>query len=319
MNYDFKETIKNIDSGYTKFVKLKILQVNLGDMCNQQCGHCHVNAGPQGSKIMSKNIMEKIIIYLKKHPGIILDLTGGCPELNPDFRLFVEYANRVCPEVMVRTNLTVFFEEGMDWLPEWYREKRVALTASLPCYTKENVDKQRGNGVFEKSISALKKLNSLGYGKDLNLNIMYNPGGDLLAAPQKKLERDFKKELFKKYGIIFNKLLTLINYPVGRFKNYLNAKGKTEQYIKLLTDNFNPGIVPHIMCRSLVNIDWQGNLYNCDFNQAAGLPIRFNSGEIMKIENMDDYIYNKKEIITAEHCYCCTAGEGSSCGGALTV
>lgn len=317
MNYDFKETIKNINSDYVKFINLKTLQVNLGDMCNQQCAHCHVSAEPKGFKIMSTSVMEKIILFLKKHPGINLDVTGGCPELNPDFRLFIEYANRVCPEVMVRTNLTVFYEEGMDWLPEWYKEKRVTLTASLPCYTKKNVNKQRGKGVFEKSISALRKLNTLGYGKDLNLNIMYNPGGEFLAAPQKELESDFKRELFKKYGIIFNKLLTLINAPVGRFKNYLNSKDKTEQYISLLAKNFNPGAVPRIMCRSLINIDWQGILYNCDFNQAAGLPIRDNGGKIMGIENMNDFIYNPKEIITAEHCYCCTAGEGSSCGGEL--
>ncbi|MDD5772690.1 MAG: arsenosugar biosynthesis radical SAM protein ArsS [bacterium] len=319
MNYDFKEKIKNINKDYIKFAGLKTLQVNLGNMCNQQCCHCHVNGGAENSKIMSKTVMEKIIIFLKKHPGIILDITGGCPELNPDFRLFVEYAKRVCPEVMVRTNLTVFYEEGMAWLPEWYKEKRVILTASLPCYTEENVNKQRGNGVFEKSISALKKLNSLGYGKDINLNIMCNPCGEFLPAPQKKLERDFKKELFKKYGIIFNKLLTLINVPVGRFKNYLNSKGKMEEYISLLADNFNPGIVPRIMCRSLINIDWQGVLYNCDFNQAAGLPIRGNGGEIMGIENMDGFIHNTNEIVTADHCYCCTAGEGSSCMGVLAV
>ncbi|MEW6086892.1 MAG: radical SAM protein [bacterium] len=178
MNYDFKETIKNINSEYAKFVNLKTLQVNMGDMCNQQCEHCHICANPNGSRIMNKNVMGKIVLFLKRHPGIFLDITGGCPELNPDFRLFVEYADRVCPGIMVRTNLTVFFEEGMDWLPEWYSEKKVTIMASLPCYTEENVNKQRGNGVFEKSIMALKKLNSLGYGKDLSLNIMYNPGGD---------------------------------------------------------------------------------------------------------------------------------------------
>ncbi|MBI4650015.1 arsenosugar biosynthesis radical SAM protein ArsS [Candidatus Desantisbacteria bacterium] len=317
MNCNFKETIKDINSDYIRFTNLKTLQVNLGNTCNQRCRHCHVYAEPGGSNIMSVNVMEKIILFLEKHPGIILDVTGGCPELNPGFRLFIEYAERVCTEIMVRTNLTVFYENGMERLPEWYREKRITLIASLPCYTEKNVNKQRGNGVFEKSIKALKKLNSLGYGKDLPLDIMYNPAGEFLPAPQKKLEKDFKKNLFKKYGIIFNKLLTLTNAPLGRFKNYLILNGKMEQYIRLLASNFNSRIVPHIMCRSLINIDWQGILYNCDFNQAAGLPIRDKIGKIMEVENMDDFIYNKNEIITAEHCYSCTAGEGSSCIGAL--
>jgi len=261
--------------------------------------------------------MEKILGFLGNHKGLILDITGGCPEMNPQFKFFVEEAYNLVSRLMVRTNLTVFGEEGMDWIPEWYKEHRVVLMASLPCYTEENVDKQRGNGVFKKSIRALKKLNKLGYGSSLELNLIYNPGGNYLPDFQKKLEEDYKKQLFENHEIRFNNLFTIANAPLGRFMNYLESNGLTEQYFQLLVDNLNPDIAGNIMCRTLINVDWQGILYNCDFNQASGLPMINRTGKVLSINDMQDVVKDKYEILMGNHCYCCTAGAGSSCTGVL--
>lgn len=317
MIIDFKETIKNVNPKLLSFDRLETLQVNLGNMCNQYCEHCHVDAGPAGDKIMSRGVMEKITNFLRDQQELTLDITGGCPELNPNFKSFIEKTSGLVSRLMVRTNLTILLEKGMDWIPGWYKEHRVILIASLPCYTEENVDKQRGNGVFEKSIKALQRLSKLGYGNSLELNLVYNPGGDFLPGSQEELETDYKEELFENYGIRFNNLFTITNAPLGRFKNYLGESNQFEQYIQLLAENFNPDTAENIMCRTLISVDWQGVLYNCDFNQAAGLPIRDSTGKILKIDDIQDVIQNKYEILVDEHCYCCTAGAGSSCTGIL--
>ena len=263
--------------------------------------------------------MEKIISFLQNHPGLCVDLTGGCPELNPDFKFFVENIHEFASPLMVRTNLTVFFEPGLEWIPRWYQEHKVVVISSLPCYTPVNVDKQRGEGVFEKSVKALKLLNNLSYGSDKGpkLNLVYNPGGDFLPGPQEQLEADYKRELNNKYGVMFNNLFTIINAPIGRFRQHLEANGRLKQYLQMLAENFNTKAAENIMCRNLVSIDYRGMLYNCDFNQALGLPIIDATGNNLSIEQLDDILAEGIEIITGEHCFCCTAGAGSSCTGSL--
>ncbi len=313
----FEEKIRKINPDFLWFDKFITLQVNLGNICNQSCEHCHVAAGPAGKSIMNEEVMDKIILLLHHHRGLILDITGGCPELNPYFKSFIEKSCDLVSRVMVRTNLTILTEEGMEWVPEWYSRYKVVLMGSLPCYTEENVDRQRGNGVFKKSIDALKKLNDLGYGSSLELNLIYNPADDDLPGPQKGLAENYREKLFKNYGIRFNNLFTMTNVPLGRFKSYLESSGKAEHYLKLLFDNFNPDTAGSIMCRTLINIDWQGILYNCDFNQVAGLPVRNEDGKIMGIDDVRDAIQKGHEIVRSDHCYCCTAGAGSSCTGVL--
>ncbi|MHC4228551.1 MAG: DUF3641 domain-containing protein, partial [Planctomycetota bacterium] len=221
--------------------------------------------------------------------------------------------------LMVRTNVTVFFEPDLSWVPNWYSEKKVVLMVSLPCYTTENVDGQRGAGAFTKSIAALRMLNDLGYGVNgrLEMNLVYNPGGDFLPGRQDQLEVDYKRELYEKYNVRFNTLLTITNAPIGRFKHHLETNGQLEQYQKLLVDNFNPKAADNIMCRTLISIGYDGAAYNCDFNQALGLPIIDSSGEVVSIERLEQSLSEGIELITGEHCFCCTAGTGSSCTGSL--
>jgi radical SAM/Cys-rich protein len=316
---DFKEAVTKTCSGLLMLNNLQTLQANLGNMCNQSCAHCHVQAGPAGTKIMSKAVMEKIIVFLRNHLGLCVDITGGCPELNTDFKFFVESIVGLTSSIMVRTNLTVFFEPGLNWIPEWYCKNRIVLIASLPCYTDENVDWQRGRGTFKKSIAAIKLLNDLGYGIDeqLQLNLVYNPGADFLPGPQTQLEADYKRELGEKYGVVFNNLFTIINAPIGRFKQYLKSNGKLEQYLQLLVRNFNSEVAKNIMCRNLLSIDYRGTVYNCDFNQALNLPVTNNSGKPITIEQLDNTLQGNVEIITDQHCFCCTADAGSSCTGSL--
>jgi radical SAM/Cys-rich protein len=317
MVVSFKQRVVDLDAASSSFDKLKTLQVNLGDMCNQSCQHCHMEAGPTGKRLMRRDVMEKIIDFLRNHDGITLDMTGGCPELHPDFKDFVEKTRGLTSRLMVRTNLTVLLEKGQEWIPQWYRDNQVVLFASMPCYTKENVDRQRGVGSYDKSIAALKKLNDLGYGDSLELNLVYNPGGPALPGSQKELETDYKRELSREHGLRFNHLFTITNAPIGRFRNYLKANGLLEEYSQLLVDNFNPAAVRSVMCRSLISVDWQGVLYNCDFNIALGIPIRNNAGKVLKIDDLPEAIRGGSEIALGEHCYCCTAGAGSSCTGIL--
>ena len=315
----FGQMMENASHQLLKLKQLGTLQVNLGNKCNQHCRHCHVQAGPNGKKIMSKTVMEKIIVFLRSHRGLCVDITGGCPELNPDFRFFVESIAKLTSSIMVRTNLTVFAEPGLGWVPKWYRENKIILIASLPCYTNENVDSQRGPGVFEKSIAAITLLNDLGYGtnEQLQLNLVYNPGADLLPGPQGQLEADYKKELGEKYSVVFDNLFTITNAPIGRFRQYLESNGKLEQYLQLLVENFNHEAAGNIMCRNLLSIDYRGIVYNCDFNQVLNLPVTNNSGKPITIEQLGDVLGGNIEIITDRHCFCCTAGTGSSCTGSL--
>lgn len=319
MTTNFKNQIEKIDPTLLRLGELKILQVNLGDVCNLQCKHCHVGAGPAGTNIMTVAVMERILAFLGERSGLCLDITGGCPELNENFRFLVESASGLVDRIMVRTNLTVFFEDGLGWIPEWYRDHKVTVIGSLPCYTEENVDTQRGSGVFSKSIEAIRLLNGLGYGRDqgLELNLVYNPGGDFLPASQQGLESDYKRRLYEDHGLVFSRLFTITNAPIGRFRHYLEANGELEKYFELLADSFNPDIVGGIMCRGLVSIDYRGIAYNCDFNQAMNMPIVDSCGNIVTIDTLEEDLAGSIEIITGTHCYCCTAGVGSSCTGAL--
>ncbi|OHB76398.1 MAG: radical SAM protein [Planctomycetes bacterium RBG_16_55_9] len=315
----FKEALIKVDPKLLRFRELRTLQINLGNKCNQRCTHCHVQAGPQGMKMMPKTVMTKIIHFLRGRPGLCVDITGGCPELNPDFGFFVENVRALVCRLTVRTNLTVFLESGLGWIPRWYKQNRVTLIASMPCYTQDNVDRQRGSNVFEKSVTALRMLNELGYGceEGLELDLVYNPGGDFLPGPQERLEADYKCELGGKYGIRFNQLFTITNAPIGRFKKYLEANGRLKEYLRLLVENFNPAALENLMCRSLISIDYRGLLYNCDFNQALGLPIIGSEDTAVTIEQLREVLSGDLEIITGEHCFCCTAGAGSSCTGSL--
>lgn len=316
---DFKKELENTNPQLLWFEQLQTLQVNSGNRCNQRCTHCHVQAGPNGKKVMSKTVMKKIIDFLRARPGLCVDITGGCPELNPNFKFFVDSICGLVSATIVRTNLTVFFEPGLSWIPQWYSRHRVVLTASLPCYTNQNVDRQRGQGVFKKSIAALKLLNELGYGRNgqLQLNLVYNPGADFLPGPQAQLEAAYKKELGEKYGVKFNNLFTITNAPIGRFRQYLKANGKLERYLQRLVENFNAEVAENIMCRNLLSVDYKGTVYNCDFNQALSLPIANGSGKPVTVEQLDNVLQGNIEIITGQHCFCCTAGAGSSCTGSL--
>lgn len=319
MTGDFKKTMQSQGGSLCRRNALEVLQVNLGNMCNQRCLHCHVNAGPSGDKIMSRRVIDDIIYFLSAAKGLILDITGGSPELNQDFRYLVEKSNSLVKQIKVRSNLTVIFEPQAEGLPEFFKKSKVKLICSMPCYTKENVDKQRGMGVFDKSVKALKQLNELGYGKDdaLEIDLVYNPGGIFLPGNQIDLERDYRKNL-KEYGIVFNRLITITNAPINRFREFLEAGGNFDEYMELLIDNFNPDVAGDIMCRGLLSVGPDGIIYDCDFNQALGLSMRDASGRIMEIRNLRPQDIEGKEIIFENHCYCCTAGAGSSCTGALS-
>lgn len=315
----FKDEIEKIDPALLRLGSLGTLQVNLGNICNQRCKHCHVVAGPDGKNIMTVAVMEKILVFLRERPGLCLDMTGGCPELNSHFRFLLENAFGLVDKMMVRTNLTVLVEDGLEWVRKWYRDHKVTVIGSLPCYTEDNVDAQRGKGVFSKSIEAIRLLNGLGYGSDegLELNLVYNPGGDFLPGSQEELEADYKRRLFDDHGLVFNRLFTITNAPIGRFRQYLEANGGLEKYLELLAGSFNPSVVVDIMCRSLVSIDYRGIAYNCDFNQAMNLPMIDSNGQIVTIDTLSEALVGSIDIITDLHCFCCTAGVGSSCTGAL--
>ncbi len=315
----FKEQIRSINPDYCRFESFHTLQLNLGNLCNLRCAHCHVNASPSGNRIMNREVMDAAIGFLKHKKDLTLDLTGGCPEMNPLFRFFIEATAGLSPRRIVRTNLAVLCERGMEWLPEFFRENRLVVIASLPCYMEGNVDSQRGKGVFQQSIRALRILNRLGYGDSSELNLVYNPGGEFLPGSQEELETVYKEHLHDKYGIRFNKLYTITNAPIGRFKKYLEDKGTYERYLDLLSSRFNPETAPHIMCRTMVSVDWQGILYNCDFNQALNLPITTDNGVILRINDLEKAAQTGAELFLAQHCYCCTAGEGSSCTGSLAA
>lgn len=302
--------------------KLTTLQVNLGYRCNQTCVHCHVNAGPNRKEMMDAKTLALIPDVLTVRKIRTLDITGGAPELHEGFRDVVRSARALGVKVIDRCNLTILFEPGQEDLAEFLAENRVEIVASLPCYLIDNVDRQRGRGTFDKSIVALQKLNLLGYGKagsGLSLNLVYNPQGPVLPPNQKILEADYKRELFHTYGIEFNQLLALTNMPIQRFGSMLISKGKFNNYLRLLKDNYVDSNLEHVMCRNLISVDWQGTLSDCDFNQQLGFPISSNVFAT-KRPHLRDLLTTNPDggaIRVADHCFGCTAGNGSSCGGEL--
>jgi len=299
---------------------LTTLQVNVGKLCNQACHHCHVDASLTRTEIMSEATARRIGDLLERSTIRVLDLTGGAPELNPHFRSLVRRARGHGMRVIVRCNLTVLFVAGQQDLPEFYRANEIELICSLPCYTAENVDRQRGRGVFAQSIEALRLLNRIGYaipGSNLSLDLVYNPGGAFLPPPQRELEARYRGELRELFGIEFGRLLTITNMPIQRFARQLQRDGELERYRELLVDNFNPAVAAGVMCRSLLSVAWDGSLYDCDFNQMLALPI--GAAAPRTIWDVDDLgALAGQRVATAAHCFGCTAGAGSSCGGALS-
>ncbi|RME15784.1 MAG: radical SAM/Cys-rich domain protein [Bdellovibrio sp.] len=316
----FEQTLKKRGLSLCRDKQVTTLQVNLGKLCNQACLHCHVEAGPKRTEIMERKTMDRILELLERSSSIqVVDLTGGAPEMNPHFRDFVVSLRATGRTVIDRCNLTIFFEEGYEDLPGFLREHRVQVVASLPCYSKENVEKQRGRGVFNKSIQALKILNQMGYGQEgtgLELHLVYNPGGAFLPPDQKKLEADYKRELRQLFEIEFNQLYTITNVPIKRFLVDLERTGKKEEYMGLLKSHFNPEAAKSIMCRHLISVSWDGQLYDCDFNQM--LELERQNGQARNLWDLESFEdISEEKIAFAEHCFACTAGSGSSCGGAL--
>ena len=309
-----------IEKGVLRRRQLTTLQVNTGDLCNQSCSHCHIEASPKGRNIMSREVIDAILVFLKTNKIKTLDITGGAPELNPNFDYFVELARPLVDELIVRSNLTVLLGRGKNYLPDFFRLNKVHLICSLPCYTKENVDRQRGAGVFEKSIRALRLLNDTGFTKrkDLQLDLVYNSLGAYLPGAQDLLEKDYKKALKDNFGIEFNRLLTITNVPIKKFKNYLESNNEYEKYSNVLENNFNPKTIETLMCRTFLSVGYDGRLYDCDFNLALGYGFKDTRGSIMTINKLGPQELEEREIITGEHCLACTAGSGSSCQGALT-
>ena len=298
--------------------KLDTIQVNLGYQCNQTCLHCHVNAGPNRKEMMVGETLELILQVLVARQIGTLDLTGGAPELHRKFRDLVGKATALGVRVIDRCNLTILFEHGQEGLAEFLASHKVEVVASLPCYLSENVDKQRGEGVFDKSIAALLQLNALGYGREgsgLTLNLVYNPQGPSLPPDQVALQAAYKRELFEHYGIVFNQLFVITNMPIQRFGSTLISRGQFNNYMLLLKENFSAANAGNVMCRNLVSVDWQGYLYDCDFNQQLGLALPGEGRPHLRDLLQTDLQGNL--IRVADHCFGCTAGQGSSCGGAL--
>jgi len=301
---------------------LNTLQVNLGYTCNQSCLHCHVNAGPNRTEQMDSETVDLVLAVVDARGIATIDLTGGAPELNRHFRRLVAAARARGAEVIDRCNLTILLEPRQEDLAEFLAAQRVCVVASLPCYSAENVDRQRGDGVFDRSIHALHKLNTLGYGVDgsgLSLDLVYNPQGPTLPPPQAALEADYRRQLGENFGIVFNRLFTLANMPIARFGSTLISKGQFAGYMATLRSAHRDENLEGVMCRTLVSVDWQGNLYDCDFNQMLGMAMRDGGRRAARLHLRDllERPFDDNPIATADHCYGCTAGQGSSCGGAL--
>ncbi len=298
---------------------MSVLQVNVGKLCNQTCRHCHVDAGPDRREVMTKETMDACLAALRKSDVATVDITGGAPELNPGFRWFVSEVKALGRHVIDRSNLTVMLVPGQEDLASFLAENGVEIIASLPYYLARETDAQRGEGVFDRSIEALKRLNALGYGQSggtLKLNLVYNPVGAYLPPAQAALELDFKREMSRRYGISFNALYTITNMPISRYLEYLVTSGNYEGYLERLVNAFNPGSVAGLMCRYTLSVGWDGSLYDCDFNQMLELPVAQNAPR--HIRDFDGARLKGRAIATARHCYGCTAGAGSSCGGAIT-
>jgi radical SAM/Cys-rich protein len=316
----FQQNMEKVGLFPLRPTNLQIFQVNVGKMCNQVCKHCHVDAGPDRKEIMTPETMQLCINALTQNPSIgIVDLTGGAPELNPDFRWFVEKIKVLDRHIIVRCNLTIILaNKRFNDLPHFFKQHGVEVVSSLPSYSRERTDRQRGDGVFEDSIKALKMLNAVGYGQPgsgLILNLVYNPAGAFLPPNQSSLELEYKDALVKDFGIVFNNLFTITNLPISRYLDYLLNSGNYEKYMEKLIAAFNPVAAANVMCRNTISIGWDGFLYDCDFNQMLDLKV---SSARKHISEFDTAALNRREIIVNQHCYGCAAGAGSSCGGTVT-
>jgi radical SAM/Cys-rich protein len=314
----FKDKLASSGVGNFKPKGLEIFQVNIGKVCNQTCKHCHVYAGPLRTELMDRQTMQYCIDAISKYKIPIVDITGGAPELNPDFRWFVMECRKLCDKVIIRCNLTIFsYRDEYRDLPDFYAENGVEVVSSLPYYDADHTDRVRGKGVFDASINGLQMLNARGYGKEdtgLILNLAYNPAGAFFPAPQDLLEAEFKKELFNNFGIVFNNLFTLYNIPVGRFLDYLIRSDNYLTYMENLVKDFNPVAAIGSMCLNMISVSWDGYLYDCDFNQMLEMKVSGNTKN--HISDFDIDFLLKREVRVSQHCYGCTAGAGSSCGGA---
>jgi radical SAM/Cys-rich protein len=298
---------------------LETLQVNLGYKCNQSCVHCHVNAGPTRTEMMAPETVAEVLGFLETTQLKTLDITGGAPELHPQFRELVSRARAMGVHVIDRCNLTILEEPGQEDLAEFLAAHELEVTASLPCYTEALVDRQRGKGVYDKSIRALQRLNAVGYGRRLSLNLVYNPQGPSLPPAQDKLEADYKRILGEGHGIVFNRLYTLANMPIQRFGSTLVSKGQFDDYMDLLHRSHRDENLASVMCRTLISVDWEGYVYDCDFNQMLGLPLRVKGAKRVRLAELVGRDLAGNPIAVRDHCYGCTAGQGSSCGGALAA
>lgn len=302
----------------------EILQINVGKLCNLTCIHCHVNAGPSRKEIMTGETVDRILEWFEATEIPTLDLTGGTPEMIPDFRRLVETVRGFerPRRVMDRLNATILNEPGYEWVPEFLAEHEVEIIASMPCYEPDNVNEQRGDGVFDRSIEAFQRLNELGYGRDPRrvLNFVYNPNGAFLPPEQAELEADYKREMKAHFGIDFNSLYCIANMPIARFASYLKRQGEFQGYMNLLRESFNPATIERLMCRNTINVSWEGDVYDCDFNQMMNLPIagELPGGPPLKVWEIELDAFSRQPIRTANHCFGCTAGSGSSCGGSLS-
>jgi radical SAM/Cys-rich protein len=315
----FENKLELIGLSPLKPTGIEIFQINLGYMCNMTCKHCHVDAGPDREEIMTRETLEYCLSALKGSDIETVDLTGGAPEMNPHFRWFVDEISKLDKHIIVRSNLTILDTRKFEDLPVFLAERKAEITCSLPFYNKRRTDNQRGEGTYDKSIKVLKILNELGYGKEdtgLELNLVYNPVGAFLPGSQDELEKDFKKALKRDHGIVFNSLFTITNLPISRFLNFLLESGNLEEYMEKLVTSFNPSAAEGVMCRNTISIGWDGRLYDCDFNQM--LQIETNHGAPQHICDWNEDLLNKRKIIVNQHCYGCTAGAGSSCGGVTT-
>ena len=314
---DFEQKIKEVTGKKLQSTSLQTIQVNIGFQCNQECRHCHVQGSPSRVEMMEWSTMQSILEVTKQLPGCFIDITGGAPELHPYLTRFIQNLSKQNHTVQVRTNLSMLQEPKFKKISEFFREHRVQLVASLPCYEKENVDMQRGSGVFEKSIKALQMLNNLGYGVDssLPLTLVFNPLNPVLPPEQSELEKEYRDELHKQFGINFTRLITITNMSIGRFLQQLQQNNQEKQYRDLLKSSFNPETIEGLMCRHQINIGWDGTLYDCDFNLAQGLHVA--SKVPQHIKDFNQAKLSTRSIVTGTHCFGCTAGHGSSCGGAL--
>ncbi len=314
----FDESLARCGEAPLRATGIQVLQVNLGKLCNQTCRHCHVDAGPDRPESMSQETMRQCLDAMRRAKIPTLDVTGGAPELHPHFRWLIQEVRQIDRHVIDRSNLTILLAPGFEDLPEFLASHQVEIVASLPCYLAENTDRQRGIGVFEKSITALRRLNALGYGdpaSGLTLNLVYNPIGPTLPPDQGGLESTYRRELRHRYGVEFNRLFAITNMPISRFLDDLITRGHVQQYMQSLANTFNPASLAGLMCRTTISVGWDGRLYDCDFNQMLELPLA--AGQPRFIRDFDPQALLNRAIVTHQHCYGCTAGHGSSCQGAI--